>query len=232
MRAPVQHILIVEDSHELRVVLRDFFELQDYQVTVALNGALALEMVRHLPAFDLVLLDLSLPDVDGFEVLRAIRAAGPTPPVVIFTGHGNHEAVVRGFELGADDYVTKPVHAEELLARVEAILARTKPPHQAPMKVHRVGKVEINFSTHEAFRGRQRLVLTPEDFDILRYLVANKGRTVPHEELLENVRGLDDVDGLARLDEHVRSLRELIDPEEDEPAHLEAVDGIGYRLEP
>jgi DNA-binding response OmpR family regulator len=230
MRAPY-HLLIVEDSDDLRVLLRDLFEAEGFQVTVALNGSLALDMLLHLGPFDLVVLDVSLPGMDGFEVLARLRAAEITTPVVIFTGHGREADVLRGFELGADDYVTKPVHAEELLARVACVLKRSLPPNEAPMKVHRIGAVEVNFSTHEAFCRDEPLPWTAVDFDILRYLLANRGRMVPHEELLQHVTGLPPDDGIDALEAHLEALRDALEPDREASSYLEAVDGLGYRLE-
>src|SRR5690606_35122954 len=165
---PVFRMLIVEDDPDVGQGLQDFFDLKGYDVRLAPDGEQAMQRMRE-ESFDIVLLDIMLPKKNGFDVLKESQELGITAPVLMLTAKGEQEDILRGFGLGAEDYVTKPFNAEELAARVKAILHRTQPPDRAPMNVYRIGDVEINFSTHQATRGQDEVNFTALEFDILRY---------------------------------------------------------------
>lgn len=180
--------------------------------------------------FDIVLLDIMLPKKNGFDVLKESQELGVTAPVLMLTAKGEQEDILRGFGLGAEDYVTKPFNAEELAARVKAILHRTQPPDKAPMNVYRIGDVEINFSTHQATRGEDEVNFTALEFDILRYLIQNRGRTVTRRQLLRDVWGIEQEIITRTVDRHIASVRKKIEPDPNEPEHIETVYGLGYRF--
>ncbi len=222
-------MLIVEDDADVGMGLQDFFELKGYDVALATDGEKAIDMMQRTD-FDIVLLDVMMPRKNGFEVLRESQEMGVTTPVLMLTAKGDQEDILRGFGLGVDDYVTKPFNAEELAARVKAILHRTMPPDKAPMSIYRIGDVEVNFTTHEAIRGEEPISFTALEFDILRYLIQNRGRTVSRRQLLRDVWGIDQEIITRTVDRHIASVRKKIEPDPNEPTHIETVYGLGYRF--
>jgi DNA-binding response OmpR family regulator len=187
--------------------------------------------MENMDACDVVLLDVMLPKKDGFEVLRESQEMGFSAPVLMITARGEQESKLKGFGLGADDYITKPFNVEELAARVKAILQRTMPPSEAPMDVYEIGDVEVNFTTHEAFRGDEEINFTALEFDILRYLIQHEGRTVTRKQLLRDVWGIDENIITRTIDRHMASVRKKIEPDPSAPKYIETVYGIGYRFE-
>ncbi len=226
---PVFRMLIVEDDPDVGQGLQDFFDLKGYDVRLAPDGEQAMQRMRE-ESFDIVLLDIMLPKKNGFDVLKESQELGITAPVLMLTAKGEQEDILRGFGLGAEDYVTKPFNAEELAARVKAILHRTQPPDRAPMNVYRIGDVEINFSTHQATRGQDEVNFTALEFDILRYLIQNRGRTVTRRQLLRDVWGIEQEIITRTVDRHIASVRKKIESDPNEPEHIETVYGLGYRF--
>lgn len=222
-------MLIVEDDQDVGIGLQDFFDLKGYEVTLATDGEAAMEQIKE-QEFDIVLLDIMLPKKNGFDVLKESQELGVTAPVLMLTAKGEQEDILKGFGLGAEDYVTKPFNAEELAARIKAILHRTQPPDKTPMNVYRIGDVEINFSTHEATRGDDEVNFTALEFDILRYLIQNRGRTVTRRQLLRDVWGIEQEIITRTVDRHIASVRKKIEPDPNEPEHIETVYGLGYRF--
>ena len=224
-------MLIVEDDPDVSMGLQDFFEINDYAVTTATDGEEALEIMLHSGKdFDIVLLDVMLPRKNGFDVLRESQEQGFTTPVLMLTARGEQESILKGFGLGAEDYVTKPFSADELAARVKAILARTMPADRTPMEVYTIGDVEINFTTHEAVRNDEHINFTSLEFDILEYLIQNEGHTVTRKQLLRDVWGISQDIITRTIDRHMASIRKKIEPDPGAPQHIETVYGIGYRF--
>lgn len=222
-------MLIVEDDQDVGIGLQDFFDLKGYDVTLAKDGEEAMQHIKERQ-YDIVLLDIMLPKKNGFDVLEESQELGVTAPVLMLTAKGEQEDILRGFGLGAEDYVTKPFNAEELAARVRAILQRTQPPDRSPMSVYQIGDVEINFTTHEAVRGEEEVSFTALEFDILRYLIQNRGRTVTRRQLLRDVWGIDQEIITRTVDRHIASVRKKIETDPNEPEHIETVYGLGYRF--
>ncbi len=223
-------MLIVDDDPDIATALQDYFELNGYRVTVAADGEAALAQMRSDPPFDIVLLDVMLPKKSGFDVLKEAQAQGIDTPVLMLTARGEQENILKGFGLGAEDYITKPFNAEELAARVKAILHRTQPPSKAPMTIYEVGDVAINFSTHEASRHGEPVNFTALEFDILRYLIENKGRTVSRKQLLRDVWGIKQDIITRTIDRHMASIRKKVEDDPANPRYIETVYGIGYRF--
>ncbi len=222
-------MLIVEDDPDVGQAVKDFFEFSGYDVTLATDGESALERMRKNEDFDIVLLDVMLPNKNGFDVLKESQEMGFDAPVLMLTGKGEQEDILRGFGLGADDYVVKPFNAEELSMRVKAILHRTQPPDKTPMDIYYVGDVEINFSTHEARRNGDDLSFTALEYDIMRYLIQNRGRTVTRKQLLRDVWGIEQEIITRTIDRHIASIRKKIEPDPASPTYIETVYGLGYR---
>lgn len=227
---PKFHMLIVDDDPELGSGLKEFFQMKGYEVTLASDGEEALTLILDSPRYDIALLDVMLPKKSGFEVLQEIRLQHIDTPTLMLTGRGEQENILRGFGLGAADYIVKPFNSDELAARVRAILHRTQPPSKTPMEIYTIGDVEINFSTHEAHRDGDYISFTALEFDILRYLIENKGRTVSRKQLLRDVWGIE-YDIITRtIDRHMASIRKKIETDTNNPRYIETVYGVGYRF--
>lgn len=225
------NMLIVEDDTDILTGLEEYFELEGYDVGTAQDGESGLRKIERNDEWDVVLLDVMLPKKDGFEVLEETQQMGVDVPILMITARGEQESKLKGFGLGADDYITKPFNVEELAARVKAILQRTMPPSEAPMDVYTIGDVEINFTTHEAFRDDEEINFTALEFDILRYLIQHKGRTVTRKQLLRDVWGIDENIITRTIDRHMASVRKKIEPDPSDPQYIETVYGIGYRFD-
>ena len=217
-------LLIAEDETAIRDLLRDFFEAQGYAVVTAADGKEALAAAReHAP--DLALVDVMMPWVDGFEVVRQLRRDGQTP-VILLTAKAGETDKLEGLGLGADDYVTKPFSFHEVAARVEAVLRRARPAGG----VLRGGDVDVDVGAHRATVRGASADLTPAEFIILRSLMEASGRALSRTDLLD-VLGLED--GSERtVDSHVRNLRTKVEADPKVPVHVETVFGVGYRFGP
>jgi DNA-binding response OmpR family regulator len=223
-------LLIVEDDPEMGMGLEKYFNLKGYEVVRVTDGDEALRTMRHLPPYDLVLLDVMLPNKDGFEVLREARRAGVDSPVIMLTVKGQDEDKLRGFELGADDYVTKPFSAEELAARVQAVLRRGQAAENGEEDIHTFGDVTIDLGNHTAHRGDEEIEFTALEFEILSYFIHHRGRTVSREQLLRDVWGISGDITTRTIDRHVASLRKKIEKDPTDPEYIETVYGIGYKF--
>lgn len=224
-------ILIVEDAPEVVESVRLGFMLQwrEVDVLAAGEGGAALDLVEQ-EAPDLVLLDIGLPDMDGYEVLRRIREFSDVP-VVILTARDDTMDLVKGLELGADDYVTKPFNHLELLARVRAVLRRLDmpaPKSRAPS--FRSGELEVDFAAQEARLRGERLELTPTEYKLLYHLVRNAGRVLPHGTLLAKVWGREYIDEVDYLRVYVRRLRDKLGDDPERPRYIRTERGLGYRF--
>ena len=224
-------VLIVEDNHDLAFGLRNNLEIEGYAVEVAPDGPAGLAAARRTPPA-LVVLDLMLPGMDGYRVLRQLREDGLTVPVLILTARGEETDKVLGFRLGADDYVTKPFGVLELLARVEALLRRSRPAvAPAHHTVQRFGQVEVEISTRSVRREGRPVALTPMEFDLLVALLQRQGAVATRLELLAEVWGHAS-DVLTRtVDTHIGELRRKLERDPSMPRHILTVRKAGYRLE-
>jgi DNA-binding response OmpR family regulator len=227
----MSHVLIVEDNRNLATGLRNNLEIEGYAVVVATDGAEALAAVHErTPA--LVILDLMLPgDADGYRVLRTLREEGYAMPVIILTARGEEAEKVRGFRLGADDYVTKPFGLMELLARVAAHLRRSAEPHAAdPGERFMFGDVCVNPGTRTVKRAGELVALRPKELDLLLALLQHNGRVVSRTELLREVWGYETSVVSRTVDTHIAELRRKLEPDPTEPRHLLTVRKTGYRV--
>lgn len=224
-------LLLVDDDPEIRTSVRVGFELQwrDVEILEAATGAAGLQLVEERRP-DLVLLDVGLPDLDGFAVLRELRAFTAVP-VIMLTARDEPIDRVRGLEAGADDYIAKPFDHLELMARVRAVLRRldVKAP-AAGRAAYRNGGVEIDSEAHEVRVSGRRVALTATEWRVLELLVANAGWVVPHERLLARVWGREDPGDLESLRVFVGRLRSKLGDDAAAPRYIETVRGLGYRL--
>lgn len=222
-------LLIVEDDPEVGAGLEEFFSIKGYHVSRVSDGDEALQEITSLPPYDLVVLDVMLPNRSGFEVLREARQSGVDSPVIMLTVKASEEDKLRGFKLGADDYVTKPFDAEELAARVQAVLDRSRANNQDGDSFS-FGDVEVDFTTQTADRNGETVEFTTLEFDILEYFIEHRGRTVSRKQLLRDVWGISGDIATRTIDRHVASLRKKIEPDPTDPTYIETVYGIGYKF--
>ncbi len=222
-------ILAVDDEPRMTRFIRMNLELEGYRVSEATNGLEALEKVRdELP--DLVLLDVMMPDMDGFETLRHLREISNVP-VIMLTAKGEEEDIIRGLELGADDYVTKPFSARELISRIKALLRRSEMPPVMEKKVLKIDdRLSIDFQRHEVIVDGQHINLRPTEYRLLYHLVNNAGWVMSHETLLSKVWGYEYRDELQYLRLYIRYLREKIEVDPANPQYILTERGIGYQF--
>ncbi len=228
----MNRILIIEDNPDLAYGLRTGLEIEGYEVDVAPDGETGLVRARDWTPH-LIILDLMLPGMDGYRVLRTLRDEGLQMPVLILTARGEETDKVLGFRLGADDYVTKPCGVLELLARVAALLRRARQADGGgPVDaVERFGAVEINPASRTVTRGDQPVALSPKEFDLLLMLVRRRGAVVSRIELLKEVWGYS-ADVMTRtVDIHIAELRRKLEDDPSKPRHILTVWKAGYRLE-
>jgi two-component system alkaline phosphatase synthesis response regulator PhoP len=227
-------VLVVEDQRDLAKGLKANLEVEGYDVDVAHTGAEALRIVAQR-APGLVLLDLMLPDLEGYDVLAQLRGDGHTMPVLILTARGEEVDKVRGFRLGADDYVTKPFGVMELVVRIEALLRRAGHGPGAVRSgkdsVHRIGDIEIDVDDHSVRRRGKEVPLSPTAFALLLALVRKEGRVATRVELLRDVWGYASAVTTRTVDTHVAELRRRLEDNPAEPLHILTVWKVGYRLQ-
>jgi two-component system, OmpR family, alkaline phosphatase synthesis response regulator PhoP len=217
-------VLIVEDNRNLAHGLRTNLEFEGHEAEVAEDGAVGLELARAR-RHELVLLDLMLPALDGFRVLQTMRAEGIDTPVLVLTARGDESDKVRGLQDGADDYVTKPFALRELLARVAALLRRSKPP--SPLGF---GAVQLDPATRGVTRAGEAVALRPKEYDLLCALLKRNGRVATRSELLREVWGYQESVISRTLDTHVGELRRKLESDPARPRHILTVRKTGYRL--
>lgn len=222
-------ILVVDDEQRMIDLIRMNLELEGFQVLEAVNGIEALDQVRkHIP--DLIILDIMMPQLDGFEVLKMLREFSSVP-VIMLTAKGEEEDKVRGLELGADDYVTKPFGARELVSRVKAVLRRTQTvgePGESIIKID--DRLSIDFNKREVIVEGEHIKLRPTEYRLLYHLVENAGWTVPHEQLLAKVWGYEYRDETHYVRLYVNYLRDKIEKDPSNPKYILTERGIGYRF--
>ncbi len=221
-------LLLVDDEPRIRRVLRLALEDEGYEVAEAANGFDALAALRREPP-DVVLLDLMLPDRDGFTVCREIRRTSDVPVIMVTARTDSHD-VVAGLEAGADDYVTKPLVAKELSARIRALLRRVEPANARQLNLLVVGDLQIDVAGAEVTRGDTVLPLTRTEFKLLAELAGAEGKVLSREQLLSKVWGYGYFGDSRIVDVHIRRLRLKIEHDPASPKHLVTARGLGYRL--
>jgi len=221
-------LLIIEDEPEMIVALRDNCEFEGFEVLVAADGADGLEKALSQRP-DVILLDVMLPKMNGLDVCRTLRRRGVLTPIIMLTARGQENDKVAGLVLGADDYVTKPFGIRELMARVRAQLRRVTQ-ITPQLDGYEFGGIEIDFRRHCATKAGQPLLLSPREFEILRYLVQRRGQIVTREELLDNVWGVSRYLFTRTVDNHIAKLRQKIERAPAEPEYLITIHRIGYKF--
>lgn len=223
-------ILIVDDEPSIRQLVRFNLEKEGFSCLEAEDGLTCLEIVRREKP-DLIVLDIMLPGQDGFEVCRTLKAQPATAgiPIVMLTAKAEEIDTILGLEMGADDYMTKPFSPRELVARIKAVLRRS---HKDPVQAEELtfGNIRLNLPRHEASLGKEKLALTPKEFELLKLFIANVGLAFSREQLLEMAWGYEYAGDTRTVDVHIRHLRLKLAGEPELAEAIETVRGVGYRL--
>jgi len=227
---PTGRILMVEDEEGLVLTLTDLLRSEGYEVESTPSGEQGFQMASTTP-FDLVLLDVMLPDRNGFDVCRSLRELGCETPILMLTARTQVVDRVLGLRLGADDYLTKPFDPMELLARVEALRRRVSNRTATENRVLRFGRVEVDFRSTEVRRDGKPIEMSAREFELLRYFIENRGATIPRSKLLGDVWGYHSRVFTRTVDVHVCSLRQKVEDDPKNPTYLLTVRGLGYKFQ-
>ncbi len=230
-----KRILVVDDEESIVTLLQFNLEKAGYEVETAMDGAKALELATA-HSFDLIVLDLMLPEMDGLDVCKQLRQNKVMTPILMLTAKDDEFDKVLGLELGADDYMTKPFSPREVVARVRAILRRISPivdvsDKQKETVVLTIGEVDIYPENYELRYKDKPLELTPKEFELFLYLAKNKGRVLTRDQLLNAVWNYEFVGDTRIVDVHISHLREKIEPNTKKPVYIKTIRGLGYKLE-
>ncbi len=222
-------ILVVEDEPGILVSLRDEFESEGYTVFAAESGDKALELVKKENP-DLIVLDIMLPVLNGYEVCKKLRMEGDATPIIMLTVKDKEVDKVLGLELGADDYVTKPFSLRELTARAKAIFRRTDDPAMA-LSRYRFGKIALDFRKYEATKKGKKIELTPLEFRMLKLLIEKKGQVISRDDFLDHIWGEENVSVSFRtVDSHIANIRKKIEDDPSNPRHILSLRSVGYKF--
>jgi two-component system, OmpR family, alkaline phosphatase synthesis response regulator PhoP len=224
----MKRLLLVEDEPGLVLTLSDRLAREGYQVETSPDGESGLERAAS-EAFDLLLLDVMLPRLNGFDVLKELRKRGVETPIIMLTARGQIVDKVVGLKLGADDYVTKPFEMVELLARIEAKLRRA-PVALHPAEGYQFGDIRIDFRRAEVVKGGAPLELSAREFQLLKYFIEHRGATLTRDELLNEVWGYNAMPSTRTVDVHVAWLRQKIEPNPRHPQYVLTIHGMGYKF--
>jgi len=224
----MEKILIVEDEPDMVMGLEDNLKFEGFQVITATDGLAALDLAANTCP-DLILLDLMLPKLNGYEVCKQLRAKGLDTPIIMLTAKSQEVDKILGLELGADDYITKPFSIRELLARIKAVLRR---PRRPPTRIdtYTFGNVKIDFRKSVAIKNGVPMDLSHYEAEILRVLITNKGEPISRNRLLDEVWGYELYPTTRTIDNHIVKLRQKVEDDPHDPAHILTVHGMGYKF--
>lgn len=224
-----ERILVVEDEEGIVLGLEENLKFAGYEVLTASDGATGFKTaMKQKP--DLILLDIMLPKMSGYEVCRQLRDNGKQMPIIMLTARGDEFDKLHGFEMGADDYVTKPFSIDELLARIKAVLLRGRPVNQTGMSAHKFGKCIVDLESRTLKKGSETLVLTRTEFDLLDYFCRNEGKALSRDLVMNDVWGMEYYGTQRSLDSFVASLRRKVEKNPHKPKHILTVHGVGYKF--
>lgn len=224
----MKKILIIEDEESILMALEDNLRLEGYEVACAVDGAQGLLMAKE-QKFDLIILDIMLPKMDGFEVCKHLRKDGINIPILMLTAKSQEIDKVLGLELGADDYVTKPFSPRELLARIKALLRRAGQSNRDIDK-YRFGEIEVDFTRYEARKKGKLFYLTALEFDLLHFLIKHRSQVMSRDSILDEVWGRHVYVQPRTVDKHIADLRKKIEDNPSNPVHIIGVRGVGYKF--
>jgi len=223
-----KHVLIVEDDEAMAVALRDGFEYEGFEVSVARDGEVGMKLAKSSSP-DLIILDVMLPKKSGLDICKQIRGTGDNVPIIMLTARGQEIDKVLGLKLGADDYVTKPFSFLELMARVEAVLRRSGSGVTA-FDSYRFGDVEIKFKKCEATKGGDPVDISPRELELMKFFIEHRGEVVSRDQLLDAVWGYDNMPFTRTVDMHIAKLRKKIEDKPTDPQFIITVHRLGYKF--
>ncbi len=225
----LKKILIVEDDPGIQMSLKDEFESEGYHVFAANDGEKGLKMIKEQKP-DLIILDIMLPELDGYEVCKKLRREGDNTPIIMLTVKDKEIDKVLGLEFGADDYVTKPFSLRELLARVKSIFRRIED-HPTDIGSYCIGETDLDFKKYEARKRGQKIEYTPLEFQMLRLFVKQKGEVITRDDFLDQIWGEDNLVVSSRtIDSHIANIRKKIEEDPSNPKFITSIRGVGYKL--
>ena len=222
-------VLIVEDDQAMAVALRDGFEYEGYSVQVARDGAVGLKIASE-KNLDLIILDVMLPRMSGFDVCKQLRSDGHETPIIMLTARGQEIDKVVGLKIGADDYVTKPFSFMELIARVEALIRRAHRRPESGLDEFRFGDVVVNFKKFEVTKNGAPIEISAREFNILKFFIEHCGEVITRDQLLDSVWGYESFPLTRTVDMHIAKLRQKIEDTPHDPRHIVTVHRVGYKL--
>jgi DNA-binding response OmpR family regulator len=223
-------ILIIEDEKAIRMALEDDFLAEGFEVDSAITGTVGLQKSLE-SEYDIILLDIMLPEMDGFEVLKELRKKNVRTPIIMLTAKSQEVDKILGLEFGADDYVTKPFSPRELQARVKAVLRRVNDNKQTTSETQfSFGKVKVDFRKYECYKNNKKILLTSLEFDLLKFLINHKGELVNRDRIMDEVWGTEVFVAPRTVDTHILNLRKKIEDKPSEPKWIMGVRGRGYRF--
>jgi DNA-binding response OmpR family regulator len=223
----MKKILVVDDEKKIVEIVKAYLERDGYQVITAYEGKSALEQARRQHP-DLIILDLMLPEISGWDICRILRKESEIP-IIMLTARDEVTDKIIGLEMGADDYITKPFDPKELVSRVRAVLRRLE--NKPATRTITIGELNINIEKRTVISGDKAIILTPNEFDLLRVMVESPGRVFSRMQLLDKVQG-DAYEGYERtIDSHIKNLRRKIESDPEHPRYITTVYGIGYKME-
>jgi DNA-binding response OmpR family regulator len=227
----MKKILIIEDELNMVNGLKDNLEFDGYEVEIAMEGGSGLERILR-NKYDLILLDIMLPQISGFDICKAVRKEGINTPIVLLTAKGEEIDKVLGLELGADDYITKPFSLRELLARIKAILRRVQNENEEGLEPEfiPIGKIKVNFKNYLAFEGTNEIKMSYKEIGILHYLYMNAGKIIQRDDLMSDVWGIEYDISTRTVDNFILKLRQKIEVDPNNPKIILTVHGIGYKM--
>jgi len=221
-------ILIIEDDISIQRGLKDTLVFEGYEVETSLNGREGLELALKLK-IDLLLLDIMLPGLNGYEICKRLKEKKPELPIIMLTARGAELDKVIGLDFGADDYITKPFSIPELLARIRAALRRIEELTNIS-DTYSFGKIKLDFKKYQAFNEKEEINLSSKEFAILKYLIAHEGEVIHRHELLDKVWGYDVIPTTRTVDNYILELRKKLEENPSEPKHLISIRGVGYKF--
>ena len=223
-----KHILVVEDDLSILMGLRDNLISEGYDVSTATNGTVAINLIFE-KVFDLVILDIMLPGMNGFEICKKVKTEKPLLPIIMLTARSSEMDKIAGLDYGADDYITKPFSISELLARIRAILRRAYPVKEK-LEKYTFGNVTIDFKKMEIFVDGKEIQFTKKEFSILEYFIQNEGEVVHRHDLLNEVWGYSKTPTTRTVDNFILDIRKKIEKTPSNPKHIVSISGVGYKF--
>lgn len=224
----MKRLLIIEDDASILRGLTDALTNEHFDIRSETNGRKGFALAKK-GAFDLIVLDVMLPEMNGFEICKNLRAEGDRTPVLMLTGKGEEMDKVLGLELGADDYVTKPFSIRELTARINAVLRRHGT-ERSEISEASFGNVYLNFQKHEALKGKKKITMSAKEFQLLKYFIEHQGVVISRHQLLDDVWGYESMPTTRTVDNYILSIRKKIEQDPSSPKHLLTVHTAGYKF--